>query len=206
MPRIRRNEIDQVTRPSTLVNRRILPGVQEREDLNRLLRVHDPEIAAANSAEITAKHAPMLRQIALEGSNAGGDPGARKHAIAWLGRFASPDDLNILVKLAQFDPDAGVRGAALISLGASGVQLAAPILAAALASRDALEAVAAAKALHSLADRIGTDPVLATISSIGDAGLSRLAGKTFEAREKATRAQKSARTGADDSGSSRRIS
>jgi hypothetical protein len=90
MPRIKRDEINVTARASTLVNRRILPGVQEREDLNRLLRVHDPEVAAANRAEITAKHAPLLRQIALEGPHAGGDPGARERAIAWLGRFAAP--------------------------------------------------------------------------------------------------------------------
>jgi HEAT repeat protein len=197
MPRIRRDEVNQATRPSTLVNRRLLPGVQEREDLNRLLRAHDPEVAAANRSEITAKHAPLLRQIALERPHAGGDPGARKQAIAWLGRFAAPDDLNILVKLAQFDPDPGVRSAALGSLGATGVQLAAPILAAALASRDAVEAVAAAKALSSLADQIGPDAVLATISTIRDAGLSKLAKKTLEARERVPRKQKRSATRAD---------
>jgi HEAT repeat protein len=197
MPRIKRDENNQATRPSTLVNRRILPGVQEREDLNRLLRVHDPEVAEANRAEITAKHAPLLRQIALEGTHAGGDPGARKQAIAWLGRFAAPDDLNVLVKLAQFDPDPGVRGAALVSLGASGVQLAAPILAAALASRDSVEAVAAAKALYSLADRIGADSVLASISSIRDAGLSKLVTKALEAREMVRKGRKRSSTRAD---------
>ena len=197
MPKIRRDETSQTTRPSTLLNRRILPGVQEREDLNRLLRVHDPEVAATNSAEITAKHAPLLRQIALEVPQAAGDPGARKQAIAWLGRFATPDDLNVLVKLGQFDADPAVRGAALVSLGASGAQLAAPILAAALASRDAVEAVAAAKALHSLADRIGADRVLASISSIRDAGLSKLAKKALEAPKVVARARKRSATRAD---------
>lgn len=197
MPKKKRDETNHATRPSTVVDRRMLPGVQEREDLNRLLRVHDPEVAAANMAEITVKYAPLLRQIALEGPHAGGDPGARKQAIAWLGRFAAPDDLNVLVQLAQFDPDAGVRGAALVSLGASGVQLAAPILAAALASRDAVEAVAAAKALHSLADRIGADTLLASISSIRDVGLSKLAKKTLEARETVPRGRKRSSTRAD---------
>src|SRR5215510_14681200 len=103
MPRIKRDEVNKTTRPSTLVNRQILPGVKEREDLNRLLRVHDPEVAVANRTEITEKHSPLLRQIALEGY-IGGDPGARKQAIVWLGRIATPDNLNTLVKLVQFDP------------------------------------------------------------------------------------------------------
>jgi HEAT repeat protein len=200
MPKIKRDEDNQPTRPSTLVNRRVLPVVQERENLNRLLRVHDPEVAAANRIEITTQHAPLLRQIALEGPHAGGDPGARKQAIAWLGRLAAPDDLNVLVQLAQFDPDAGVRSAALVSLGASGLQLAAPILAAALASRDAVEAVAAAKALYSLADRIGADPVL---SPIRDARLSKLAKKALDAREMVPRGRKRSSTRADSKGSSR---
>jgi HEAT repeat protein len=198
MPKIKRNEVNKVTRPSTLVNRRILPGVKEREDLNRLLRVHDPDVAEANRAEITEKHAPLLRQIALEGSHAGSDPGARKQAITWLGRIATPDDLNILVQLVQFDPDATVRGAALLSLGASGAQLAAPILAAALASRDDVEAVAAAKALSSLADRIGADSVLTTISSIHDSGVSKLAKKALEAREVAPAKRKRSSTRRDE--------
>jgi HEAT repeats len=187
MPRIKRYELDRPTRPSTLVNRRILPGVQEREDLNRLLRAHDPEVAATNRAEITAKHVPLLRQIAMERPLAGGDPGTRKEAIAWLGRFAGPDDLNLLTELAQFDPDPGVRALALISLGASGVQLATPVLAAALASRDATEAVAAAKALNLLADRIGVDSVRTSISLGRDAGLAKLVKKALDAREMAVR-------------------
>jgi HEAT repeat protein len=198
MPKTKRYENNQATRPSTLVNRRILPGVQEREELNQLLRVHDPEVAAANSAKITAKHSPLLRQIALEASpQAGGDPGARKRAIEWLGRLAAPDDLNVLVKLAQFDPDAGVRGAALVSLGTSGVQLAVPVLAAALTSRDVVEAVAAEKALYSLADRIGADPVLASISLMRDARLSKLAKKALEAREMMQRERKRSSTRKD---------
>ena len=182
MPRTKHDEVNQATRPSTLLNRRVLPGVQEREALNQLLRVHDPEVAEANRAKITTEHAPLLRQIALEGSHAGGDPGTRKQAIAWLGRFAAPDDLNVLVNLAQFDPDSGVRAAALVSIGTSGVQLAAPILAATLASRDAVEAVAAAKALGLLADRVGVDPVLASISAIRDAEPYKLAKKAFQMR------------------------
>lgn len=195
MPRTRDEEVNKATRPSTLVNRRVLPGVKEREDLNRLLRVHDPEVAEANRTEITAKYAPLLRQIALEVH--AGEPGTRKQAISLLGDIATPDDLNILVKLVQFDADPTVRSAALVSLGKSGTQLAAPILAAALASRDDVEAVAAAKALYSLAERIGSDSVLATISLIQDAQLSKLAKKALEARQTARRVRKRSSTRRD---------
>lgn len=197
MRKIKSEDTSRPTRESTLVSRRILPGVQEREELNALLRVHDPEVAAANRDKITAQHAPLLRQVALEGPTTGGDPATRKQAIAWLGRFAAPEDLNVLVSLAQFDPDAGVRGAALFSLGATGVHLAAPILAAALSSRDAVEAVAGAKALAALADRVGADQVLVSISSIGNARLAKLARKALDAREKAPTGRKRASTRAD---------
>jgi HEAT repeats len=188
---------DGQTRPSRLVNRRILPGVEERETLNRLLRAHDPEVAAENLSKISAAHAPLLRQIALEGQQAGGDPAVRKHAIALLGRFAAPEDLNALVGLAQFDADTGVRAAALVSLGTSGVQLAAPILAAALASDDTVEATAGAKALHALADRIGADVTLASISPGGGARVSRLVKQAFEARAIQARGRKRSATRAD---------
>src|SRR5262249_34882095 len=175
MPTRTRMESGEATRPSTLVNRGLLPGVQEREQLNRLLRVHDPDPDQAGESEISPKYAPILRQIASEPSATGGEPVVRLRAIAWLGRFAAPDDMNALVALAQYDPDPNVRGAAVLSLGASGLQLAAPILAAALRSRDVVESVAASKALGALADRIGADRVLVSISSMGDAPLSRLA-------------------------------
>jgi HEAT repeat protein len=207
MPRINRDKQSETTRPSTLVNRRILPGVLEREELNRLLRAHDPEVAAANSAEITAAHAPLLRQIALEPPTAAGDPGVRGNAITWLGRLAAPADLNVLTRLAQFDADPGVRGAALLSLGASGVQLAAPVLAAALVSRDTVEAVAAAKGLRLLAKRVGTDPVMASISPMRGAAVSELAKKALVAGEPSEKGRKRQATRADPrsaSGRSRR--
>jgi HEAT repeat protein len=153
-------------------------------------------VAESNRAEITAKYAPLLRQIALEGQ-AAGEPGTRKQAIALLGDFATPEDLNILVKLVQFVADPTVRSAALVSLGKSGTHLAAPILVAALASRDNVEAVAAAKALYSLADRIGSDSVLAIISSIQDAQLSKLAKKALEARQTARTVRKRSSTRRD---------
>lgn len=197
MPRINRDKQSETTRPSTLVNRRILPGVLEREELNRLLRAHDPEVAAANSAEITAAHAPLLRQIALEPPTAAGDPGVRGNAITWLGRLAAPDDLNVLTRLAQFDADPGVRGAALLSLGASGVQLAAPVLAAALVSRETVEAVAAAKGLRLLAKRVGTDTVMASISRVRGAAVSELAKKALVAGEPSEKGRKRQATRAD---------
>lgn len=187
MPRSKRYERDLPTRPSTLVDRRILPGVQDRESLNLLLRAHDPEVAVANRAEITATDLPLLRQIAMERPLAGGDPAARKAAIAWLGRFAGADDLNLLTELAQFDPDPGVRASALISLGTSGVSLTAPVLAAALASQDGLEVTAATKALNALADRIGVDSVRSSISLGRDASVDRRVKKALEGRGKSVR-------------------
>jgi len=204
MPKRKKTESSEATRPSTLTNRRLLPGVREREELNRLLRVHDPDTGSANETEISAKHAPMLRQIASEVSQTGGDPGVRKRAIAWLGRFAAPEDLNTLVALAKYDPDPNIRGASVLSLGASGVQLATPVLAAALRSRDVVESVAAAKALGALADRIGADRVLASITSTRDVALSRLAKVALAAREAKRRGRKRSSTFADEGGKARR--
>lgn len=194
MARSKRYERDLATRPSKLVDRRILPGVQDREGLNLLLRAHDPEVALTNRAEITATYLPLLRQIAMERPLAGGDPAARKAAIAWLGRFAGPEDLNLLTELAQFDPDPGVRASALISLGSSGVGLAAPVLAAALASEDDLEATAATKALNSLADRIGVGSVRSSISLGRDASVDKRVKKALEGRQKSVRSRRPKRS------------
>jgi len=204
MPKRTKMESGEATRPSTLVNHALLPGVQEREQLNRLLRVHDPDGDVTAATEISARYAPILRQIAAEGAPAGADPVVRKRAIAWLGRFAAPDDMNALVALAQYDLDPNIRGAAVLSLGASGAQLAAPILAAALRSSDLDESVSASKALGALADRIGAERVLASISSVRDAALSRLAKAALAARAAKPRVRKRSSTNADDEGKPRR--
>ena len=154
MSRIPRHE-EPLKRPSTLVDRWDLPGVRGREELTRLLRAHDPEVAAESLKRITEEHLPLLRQIAREIPGAYGEPVVRRQAIAMLARFAGPDEVNLLADLARFDRDPAVRGEALLGLGRSGVQLAAPLLGKALASTDAVEATAAAKAVKALAEKVG---------------------------------------------------
>lgn len=146
-------------RPSTLVNRDDLPGVRAREEINALLRAHDPETAEANLARIGDRHGPLLRRIAREPDTAGRDPQIRRNAITALGRLASVEDLNVLTDLATGDEDELIRATALTVLAATGLRLAAPLLADAQESRDPVEATAARKALASLAARLGRETV-----------------------------------------------
>jgi hypothetical protein len=173
MARAPRHE-EALKRPSTLVDRWDLPGIRAREELTRLLRAHDPEVAAENLKRITAEHLPLLRQIAQEALDAEGDAVVRRHAIALLGRFAGPDEVNLLADLARFDRDPAVRGEALLSLGRSGVQLAAPLLGNALASSDAVEAAAAAKAVKALAEKLGAARLRASVGTLTKRGLRLL--------------------------------
>ncbi|WUH98397.1 HEAT repeat domain-containing protein [Spirillospora sp. NBC_00431] len=146
-------------RPSIQVSRDDLPGVRAREELNELLRAHDPETAEANLARLTEQHGPLLRQIAVEPDTSGRDPQVRRNAITALGRLGSVENLNVLTDLATRDEDELIRSSALTVLGGTGLRLAVPLLADAQESSHPVEATAARKALSSLADRLGLDTI-----------------------------------------------
>ncbi|MFA1550225.1 HEAT repeat domain-containing protein [Actinomadura chokoriensis] len=146
-------------RPSTLVDRGDLPGVRAREEINELLRAHDPETAEANLARLLDRHGPLLRRIAREPDTLGRDPQIRRNAVTALGRLASVEDLNVLTELATRDEDELIRGNALIALADTGLHLAVPLVAEAQTSSHPLEATAARKALSSLVERLGRDAV-----------------------------------------------
>ena len=150
-------------RPSTLVSRDELPGVRAREELNVLLRAHDPDVAEENLARLTDEHSPLLRRIAREPDFSGQDPSLRRNAITALGRLASVENLNVLTELATRDDDELVRSSALTVLAGTGLSLAAPLLADAQDSRAPIEATAARKGLSALAERLGPDAVEAML-------------------------------------------
>lgn len=155
----RAGQEEPAVRPSTLVNRDDLPGVRAREELNVLLRAHDPEVAEANLARLTDEHSPLLRRIANEQDVTGRDPSLRRNAITALGRLISVENLNVLTELATRDDDALIRVSALTVLAHTGLLLAVPLLAVAQDSREPVEAAAARKGLAVLADRLSPDAV-----------------------------------------------
>jgi HEAT repeat protein len=146
-------------RPSRLVDRNDFPAVRLREELNGLLRAHDPDVAEELVGQIREEHQPLLRQIAQEGRATNVAPAVRRHAIAVLGRFPSPENLNVLTSLAQADDDPNIRSQALLTLANTKLQLAVPVLRDALASRDPVEATAAAKGLVALAQAFGSGAI-----------------------------------------------
>jgi hypothetical protein len=146
-------------RPSTLVSRDDFPGIRAREELNILLRAHDPDVAEQNLARLTDEHSPLLRRIAREPAFSGRDPSLRRNAITALGRLASVENLNVLTELATRDDDELVRSNALTVLADTGLSLAVPLLADAQDSRAPIEAAAARKGLSALAARLGPDAV-----------------------------------------------
>ncbi len=154
---------EPAVRPSTLVNRDDLPGVRAREEINVLLRAHDPDVAEANLARLTDKHSPLLRQIAREHGALSRDPSLRRNAITALGRIISVDNLNLLTELATSDDDERIRGDALTMLAGTGLRLAVPLLADTQDSRNPVESGAARKGLATLTDRIGPAAVEATL-------------------------------------------
>jgi hypothetical protein len=162
MARKKHSEPVRPKRPSTLVGRKTVPAViKEREELERLLRVHDPEMAEVTRSRIKPAQLPLVRRIALDHASEGGGMVARKHAIALLGSLGAIEDLNLLSDLARFDAEPAIRAEALTGLGRSGVAMAVPTLLEAIGSSDMLEAAAASKALDILARKVGIAAVRA---------------------------------------------
>jgi hypothetical protein len=152
-------------RPSTLVERGSVPAaIKAREDLEQLLRVHDPELVEEARSRIKADQLPLVRRIALDPAEGEGMV-ARKHAIALLASRGANEDLNLLSELARFDPEPVIRAEALTGLGRSGVAMAAGILVEAIASNDRVEATAASKALAVLAQKAGIAAVRAQVEA-----------------------------------------
>jgi HEAT repeat protein len=150
-------------RRSRTVDRADLPAVRRREELAAVLRAHDPDIATEAARQITPDDSALLRQIAREGALSGADPSVRAAAVTMLGRLPSVENLNLLAELAKRGEDLDIRAQALVSLGATGLELASPVLRDALAARDPLEAAAGAKGLEALARAIGSARVRADL-------------------------------------------
>ena len=96
-------------RPSRTVDRADAPAIRRREELEALLRTHDPDEAAEASGRITLDDSALLRQMAIEGGLSGADPGVRAAAVSMLARFPTVENLNLLVELARRGEDPGVR-------------------------------------------------------------------------------------------------
>jgi HEAT repeat protein len=186
-PMVRRKKtIEKVrTRPSTLVSRQRLPGPSAREELTRLLRAHDPEIAAANLVKITDRFLPLLRQIAQETPVTNTDPVLRRHAIAQLGRLAGTGELNLLAEIARLDPDPAVRAESILALGTSGLVLAAPTLAQALSSTEPSEVTAASKGIGLLARKVGSAAVRLQVQDVSPA-IKRVLDRVLAGEEEKT--------------------
>ena len=70
------------TRQSVKINITRHPEVARRMRLNRLLLIHDPEVAEKNLAQIKPADLPLLRRMATEGALGQNEPVLRRNAIA----------------------------------------------------------------------------------------------------------------------------
>lgn len=164
----RRKELVLPKRSSSLVARGVIPkAIKSRLEIERLLRVHDPDLAEKVRSAITPAQLTLIRRIALDQSTASDEIVLRKHAISILGSLGASEDLNLLAELARFDSEPGIRAEALVGLGKSGVALATPFLVEAIASNDPVEAASASKALQILATKAGDSAIRLQIAKAG---------------------------------------
>lgn len=143
-------------RESVKVALKEYPEVERRLRLNRLLLMHDPDVAKENLAQIGQADLPVLRRIAQESVLSGNEPAIRRNAISVLGRFPTVENLNLLADLARYGEDPYVRGAALTALADTGIALALPLLKEGLAGRDSIDYRRAQQGLLRLGARLGS--------------------------------------------------
>ncbi|WP_146014413.1 HEAT repeat domain-containing protein [Paraburkholderia rhynchosiae] len=113
----------------------------------------------------------IVRVIAQEGAAANSEPALRYNAIAALAYGRSPDNLNLLLDLAQYGEDFYVRGHALLALGTTGLYLALGPVASHLGARERFEQIAARRAIRLVAQRSSVDGVRAHVMSLPNAKL-----------------------------------
>jgi len=141
-----------VQRTSILARDRAFASIRARERLYRVLLRHDPD---GILPRLTARDMGILRQIATEGASANHVPVIRRSAILLLATSLTLDNLKLLAELALAGEDFYVRSHALLALGETGLELAAPLLRDALRAEEATERQAAAAGLRALAHRSG---------------------------------------------------
>jgi hypothetical protein len=142
-------------RESVRVDMKRHPEIARRMRLNSLLLIHDPETVEESLAQIEPEDLPLLRRMATEGPLSRNEPTLRRKAIAVLGRFPTPDTLNLLTDLARYGDDAYVRGAALTALADTGVALAVPVITEGLTAKEPVEVRRAQEALRRVGVNLG---------------------------------------------------
>jgi HEAT repeat protein len=154
------------TRPSVRVNKSALPALERRERVVAFLRAHDLDSRADALAELEEADFELIRVIAQEGSASNTEPGVRYSAISALAEHVPVANLNLLSDLATFGEDFYVRGHAVLALGASGLDMAVPLIARHLVAEERFEQLAARRAIGLLARDESKDVVRAYASTL----------------------------------------
>ena len=144
-------------RDSRQIDRTELPALAARERVLAVLRAHDPNTRRLAAPALHSSDFPLVRAMAQEGAISNAEPTVRYGAIAALA--PSQDgaaNLNLLAELAHFGEDFYVRGHALLALGAAGLVISLPTIAAHLTAEDSFERTAARRAVALIAE--GTSP------------------------------------------------
>ena len=151
-------------RTSVLVDRKSLPLIARRVQLNSLLLWHDLELPAKQLNQISSDDIRLLRQIVVEGATTNQIPAIRYSAILLLARWPDVESLNLLHDLARYGEDVYVRSYALLALGSTKLTMVGETLRDGLASSDQVERNAAAKALATLGRAAGPAAIAALAS------------------------------------------
>lgn len=155
-------------RASRLVDRSELPAVEARERVLGALRAHDPDSRGRMPAARNESDDALLRVIAQEGAISNADPSVRYSAIAALASSGTGENLNLLADLAHFGEDFYVRGHALLALGAAGLGIALPAIAAHLSAAERFERSAARRAVALIANKTSAESVKAHASLLDE--------------------------------------
>jgi hypothetical protein len=144
-------------RPSVTVSAKDFPMRAQRDRINSLLMMHDTHTPARD--KMSANDVALLQQIAYEGTISNNIPALRYNAVLQLANFASVDTINTISHIANYGEDQYLRGSALLALGRTGLEVAIPTLATAMADENVLISNAATKGMLAVVRTLGMDRV-----------------------------------------------
>lgn len=148
-------------RTSKQIDRFEFPVLQARDCVLNVLRAHDPDSQGLAMTVLLESDYALVRVIAQEGAISNTEPTVRYNAIAALASSGKPENMNLLVDLAHFGEDFYVRGHALLALGATGMQIALPVIAGHLTAEHRFEQSAARRAIALLTKKTSIESVKA---------------------------------------------
>jgi hypothetical protein len=161
-------------RQSIIVEDAQFAQIRRREQLNKILLVHDPD---GSREPLEPNDMALVRQIAREATLTNQVPALRRNAILMLAESLSHENLELMAELALTGEDFYVRSHAMLALGRTGLKIAAPLLRDGLKAEEFHERQAAEAGLLAISRKTGPGTVRVLLEHEKDEVIREVLGR-----------------------------